>query len=525
MMNIQEMYSKADKLSKEKKYDAALKILDKIKIVAPNYYKAYFLEASIWHKRDNDIKEYYALKKILPLLDFSSPEGKEFAMKVLALIAKNYSVLSLNEKSLQSYRSSIELAGNKKVPFALITNAYFSANISRNFSPDDARAFQDEFKKFYEDIKPYPKKFYEHEKIRVGFISGDFHLHPVMNWSWPLVTRLDKNLFETYCYSNDRTRDKINKYLRTSIHNWRNIYPLTDEAAAKLIRDDEIDILFDLSGHTKGHRIGVSVYHPASVQVVGVGDMFSSGMKCFDYFLSDVYCAGNAEAMSKYFNEKIIKLPHSHICYEPTSSLGAVKDAPCLKKGYVTFGCFNQFHKLNDFILGAWKRILDAVPNSRLILKNKICGIDGGKEFVSKRLKNLGFDLARVEMRPFSEIYLTEYGDVDIALDTFPYTGGVTTCEALFMGVPVVSLYGDRHGTRFGLSILNNIGIGELAVASYDEYVGRAVMLASDWELLAILRKNLRVMMKKSPLMDSAGYIREVGQAFIDVLDIERSRQ
>lgn len=168
------------------------------------------------------------------------------------------------------------------------------------------------------------------------------------------------------------------------------------------------------------------------------------------------------------------------------------------------------------------EKILDAVPNSRILIKDSLYGIDGGKEFVGKRLKRFGFDLKRVELRGFSKKHPLDYNDMDIALDTFPYTGVTTTVEALLMNVPVVSLYGDRHATRCGLSILKNIGLDELAVASYDDYVKRAVMLAGDWELLAILRKNLRTMLKKSPLMDYAGYVREIEHAFIEVLNIAR---
>ena len=169
-----------------------------------------------------------------------------------------------------------------------------------------------------------------------------------------------------------------------------------------------------------------------------------------------------------------------------------------------------------------WKKILDIVPDSRLILKNELLSNNDGKKFVGKRLKSFGIDIERVELRGYSDPWLNEYKDIDIALDTFPYTGGVTTCEALYMGVPVVSLYGDRHGSRFGLSILSNIGLEELAVNSYDKYINRAVMLAGDWELLTLLRKNLRTMMQKSPLMDSDNYIREVEEAFIKILRDER---
>lgn len=516
-MNIQEMYAKAEKLSDAKNYDAALKILEKIKRAAPNYKDAHVLEAGIWNAQKNDVKEYYALKRLLPLLDFSSPKGKNFAMKVFALIGKNCGVLALNEDAFKYCCSALDLDDTQRLPFNAIENAFFLANVSENFSVADLHAFRDKFKKNLTN-QPFQRRFYDHEKIRIGLISGDFHLHPVINWSWSLMTKFDKNLFDIYCYSNDKTKDKVNNYLRMAINNWRDIYDLKDEQAAKLIYDDEIDILFDLSGHTTGNRLAVMAYRPASVQVVGVGDMFSTGFDCVDYFLADVYCAGD----EKFFTEKVITLPHSHICYEPTSTKEPATEPPCIKNGFITFGSFNQFQKITDAILITWQQILYTVPNSRLILKNKIVGMDGGKEFISNRLKKFGFDLARVELRSTTKNYLLEYNDVDIALDTFPYTGGVTTCEALHMGVPVVSLYGARHGTRFGLSILKNIGLGELAVNSYENYVERAVALAGDLELLTILKKNLRTIMKKSPLMNAANYIREIENAFIKVLDDER---
>ena len=345
-------------------------------------------------------------------------------------------------------------------------------------------------------------------------MSADFYNHAAIHWSWTLLTKLDKNLFETYCYFTGKKSDINTEYLRKTVDNWRDIHELTDETAAKLIHDDEIDILFDLSGHTKGNRLRVAVYRPATVQISGIGYMNSTGLDCFDYFLSDIYCAGD----ESYFTEKVIKLPHSHICYSPPVKIELPNFQPCVRNGYVTFGSFNQFRKITDSILITWKKILDAVPNSRLILKNKLFRMKDGRNFASERLKGFGFDVTRVDMRPFSDNWILEYNDVDIALDTFPYTGGVTTCEALYMGVPVISLYGDRHGTRFGLSILSNVGLEELAVDSLDEYINRAVALASDWELLAILRKNIRGMMEKSPLMDSANYIHEVQDAFIKIL-------
>ena len=208
-------------------------------------------------------------------------------------------------------------------------------------------------------------------------------------------------------------------------------------------------------------------------------------------------------------------MTHSHFCYTPLKKMPAPKIAPSISKGYVTFGCFNNFSKVTDSMLTAWKKILDAVPNSKLILKHRIFDTVECRNFVSTRLQNLGIEISRVELRGFSADYLEQYGEIDIALDTFPYNGGITTCEALYMGVPVISLYGDRHGTRFGLSILKNIGLDEFAVPNFEEYIKRAVALANDKNLLQILRKNLRAIMENSPLMNTKEYVQELEEFYI----------
>ncbi|MBQ4404099.1 MAG: hypothetical protein II857_06765 [Selenomonadaceae bacterium] len=516
-MNVEKFQLEALEKYKAKNYTAALKILAKIHRLKPEYKNSYYLEAQIWNELGNTVKEYRALEKALPFLNFSTPAERDFSAEILSHVASLCFDLSLHEKSKEAFSLVVKLDDPPKV--SRLDNALFHVNSQENVSPDYFRTFYDRYKKCLVDIKPYPKKFYAHKKIRVGFLSADFRQHPVINWSWSLLTGLDKNLFDTYLYSNVKNPDVVTEYLRKTAGTWRDIHALTDEVAAKLIRDDEIDILFDLSGHTDHNRLCVAAYRPASVQISGVGYMNSTGLECFDYFLSDIYCAGD----ESFFTEKVIRLPHSHVCYEPSIKFEPANSPPCLKNNFVTFGSFNQFGKVTDSMLSAWKEILDAVPASRLILKHKIFNTNDGKNFVVNKLKKFGFDVARVELRPYTANHLVEYGDVDIALDTFPYTGGVTTCEALYMGVPVVSLYGTRHGTRFGLSFLKNIGLDELAVDSYEKYIERAVGLAGDWELLTILRRNLRTMMRNSPLMDSANYLREIQAAFIKILNDERN--
>ena len=517
-MDFWAIYSAAFKEYRARKFDAALNHVAEVKKLVPELKKIHMLEAWIYFEQGEYLKAFNILIKLLPDFDLNSDYDKDLAAKSLNYLGLVCDLLALTTEALEFFYLASRLYEDKRKNSMAMSNAIYIANAPENFSAADFRKLYDEYKKILADIEPYPKKFYAHEKIRVGFISADFIGHPVMNWAFALITGLDKNLFETYCYSARRGGDFFTKKIREGVEVWRDISGLTDEAAAKLIREDEADILFDLSGHTAGNRLGVAAYRPASVQISGIGYVNSTGLDCFDYFLSDETCAGD----ENFFTEKLIKLPRSHICYTPLRTL-KISDAPCVKNKFVTFGSFNQFCKVSDLILSIWKKILDAVPGSRLILKTKILGKEDGKKFVGERLKNFGFDLTRIDLRGYTANHLRDYADVDIALDTYPYTGGVTTCEALYMGVPVISLYGARHGTRFGLSILKNIGLEELAANSPEEYLKRAVMLADNPELISLLRKNLRGMMKKSALMDSKNYVHDVEAAFIKILRTERN--
>ena len=522
-MDILEQYAAALKLYKEKNFDAALKIIRDVQSAAPHWKKSFLLEAYIWRDRHEYLKEFDVLKNLLPRFDLENHDEKILAADAASLFGSLCRELGFTDKAVESFRMSAEFENDGEKSCAEISNALFAANSSADFSAADFAALYDDYKKYLADIKPYARKFYSHDKIRVGFVSANFEWHVVMAWSWDLLTELDRNFFEVCCYSATLESDSVTEHFKRTADLWRDINGLTDAQIAELIRGDEIDILFDLSGHTAGNRLRVAAYRPASVQISGVGYMNSTGLDCIDYFLSDVYCAGDASAMREYFTEKIIVLPHSHICYNTSIKLDPADKPPCLKNGFVTFGSFNQFGKVTDLILIAWKKILDAVPSSRLLLKHTIFDTVDGRQFVSERLKNFDIDTARVDMRGYTANHAADYADVDIALDTFPYTGGVTTCEALYMGVPVISLYGGRHGTRFGLSILSNVGLDGLAVDNINDYINRAVALAGDWNLLDALRKNLRGMMKNSPLMNATNYVREVGAALIAILDAERN--
>ena len=518
-MNTLEIYSAALDEFNAKNFDAALTLVDELKTVAPAWKKPLLLECYVLRERGEWLKEFVALENLLPQFNLAVTSEKVLAADALSLFGSVCRELGFVDEAVEKFRLSARLEDNAQQSCVEISNALFAANASENFSREDFNALYDEYKSYLSDVKPFAPKTYAHKKIRVGFLSADFHWHAVMAWSWNLLSDLDKNFFATYFYSSVPTPDDVTEHFRATAHAWRDIGDLTDLQAAQVIRDDEIDILVDLSGHTSGNRLRVAAFKPATVQISGVGYMNSTGLDCFDYFLSDVHCAGD----ESYFTEKLIRLPQTHICYN--SQLVKVQPAdkpPCTRKGFVTFGSFNNFAKVTDTILAAWKKILDRVPKSRLVLKHKIFSTEDGRNFVARRLKRFGFNLKRVDMRGYSDNYAHEYADIDVALDTFPYVGGVTTCEALWLGVPVVSLFDDRHGTRFGLSMLTNVGLPELAAATVDEYISRAVMLAGDWELLTLLRRNLRGMMKNSPLMDASAYVGHVEEIFARLVDVRK---
>lgn len=245
--------------------------------------------------------------------------------------------------------------------------------------------------------------------------------------------------------------------------------------------------------------------------------MNTTGLSTVDYFLSDEVCLPTGAASDGGFTEKILHLPHSHLCYAP----GLVREmpaagtvAPCLHNGYVTFGSFNNFAKVTDETLLLWREILEEVKDSRLIIKGKICSIPSGQAIVRERLAKLGICLSRVELLPYSPDYLEAYRGVDIALDTMPYNGGLTTCEALYMGVPVISIRGYSHGSRFGASILTNAGVKELVAENDVGYVRRAVQLGNSPELIGAYHSRLRADLIKSPLMDGRQYMRELEAAY-----------
>jgi predicted O-linked N-acetylglucosamine transferase (SPINDLY family) len=346
-----------------------------------------------------------------------------------------------------------------------------------------------------------------HTRIRVGYLSGDFIQHAVALFLRPVLMHRDRAQFEVFCYSNNAREDGMTRDIRSRVEHWRNIAGQDDAAAARTIRADELDILIDLSGHSARSRILLFNQRCAPVQATWLGYLNTTGLRSADYRLCDRYTdpAGVADALH---TETLIRLPESQWCYLPAFEVPRaalpVRDHP----DRVVFGSFNHVSKLSDHCVDLWCRVLRAVPGSVLRLHAAPPG--RATDAIRRRFEDRGIEPGRIYLFPRSNIdaYFAAIGDVDVALDTFPYSGGTTTCDVLWMEVPLVALAGDRPAARSGVSLLTTLQLPELIAATDDEYVAINVKLAADAHWRRDLRTTLRARMQASPLMDAARFVR-----------------
>lgn len=348
-------------------------------------------------------------------------------------------------------------------------------------------------------------------KLRIGYLSPDFREHAVANFLAPFLRDYSKLDFSVYCYSAGRKDDVTNRFRRFAAA-WRDVNGLSSKEIAQRIYEDKIDILVDFSGHSQGSCLPVLTYRPAPIQVVAIGDINTTGLREADYFLSDYICQPPGEAVHG-FTEHAARVPYCHLCYAPdiVHELPEPAEEPAaIRNGFVTFGSFNNFAKVSRETLLLWRGVLEGVPNARLLIKGKIASIPDGEEEVRVRMREIGIDPGRVVFRPYSPDYLEQYREVDIALDTTPYNGGLTTCEALIMGVPVITRRGTTHGSRYGATILENAGLPELVANCDVDYVRKAVQIANSLPILKRFHSDLRKVVKKSRLMDGNAYIKEI---------------
>jgi predicted O-linked N-acetylglucosamine transferase (SPINDLY family) len=351
-------------------------------------------------------------------------------------------------------------------------------------------------------------------RLRVGFVSPDFRTHSVAYFFEPLLAAIDRGAVESFCYANVMRPDAVTARLASLADHWIPIFGVPDAAVAERVRADGIDILVDLAGHTAGHRLGLFALKPAPVEATWCGYCDTTGLDAIDWRLTDA--VADPEGAERWTAERLMRLPHGFLCYAPDPAAPAVASLPARKAGHVTFGSFNALPKLSPATIRPWAQILIAVPDARLFLKAPQLRDSGARDLLLSRFETLGVAPDRIELAPSiasAREHLALYGRVDIALDPFPYNGTATSCEALWMGVPVIALRGRVHAARVGASLLTQIGLEELIASTPEEYIARAVSLARDLDWLERLRQGLRARLNASPLMDRAGFARDMEAA------------
>jgi predicted O-linked N-acetylglucosamine transferase (SPINDLY family) len=352
--------------------------------------------------------------------------------------------------------------------------------------------------------------------LRVGYLSGDFYRHSVSFFFEPLLKNHDGAKFQTVCYSSVQQPDETTARLKESTSLWRECSELGDGELAERVRGDGIDILVDLAGHTGAKvRLPALLQKPAPLQVSWLGYPNSTGISSIDYRLTDADADPAGEG-DRWYSERLVRLPDGFLCYQPPVDAPEPAPAPLLHNGFVTFGSFNILPKLSASTVALWAELLREVPDARLLLKCHPLGDQRTRERVLRLFARFGVDPRRLTLLPVvpAQEHLALYREIDLALDPFPYNGTTTTCEALWMGVPVLTLTGDSHAGRVGTSLLKRVGLPELVARDTGEYLAIARSLAADRDRLSRYRGELRQMMAASPLCDGELFARNVEAAY-----------
>jgi protein O-GlcNAc transferase len=346
------------------------------------------------------------------------------------------------------------------------------------------------------------------ERLRVGIVSGNLHYHPVGFFLESMLAQIDSKRIELFAYPTDTHVDALTLRIQPYFAAWKPIYDLSDALAAQLIHADGIHVLLDLSGHCEQNRLPLFAWKPAPVQASWLDYFATTGVTEMDYLLADE--VGVPESQRGNFSETIWYLPDTRLCFTPPTTDLPVAALPALKNGHLTFGCFQNLAKINDAVLNTWGTILTALPTAKLRWQCKQLGDPAIATHLTQRLQQHGISPARISLHATAsrEKYLAAHAEVDVILDTFPYPGGTTTCEALWMGVPTLTLAGDSLLARQGASLLTAAGLEEWVAYRVTDYIDQAVTLTRDLDQLSVLRDGLREQVNLSPLFDAKRFAR-----------------
>ena len=350
--------------------------------------------------------------------------------------------------------------------------------------------------------------------LRIGFVSPDFGRHPVGYFSIRAFENFDNQAVESYCYLDRHHFDQMTERFRKAATVCRHVGGLSDSELAECIRADQLDILVDLAGHTSNNRMLTFARKPAPIQMTWLGHEGTTGLRTIDYLIADQYTV--PVQFEKFYTERVLRLTKGYICYDPPESAPDISELPALSTGLIRFASFNNLAKINAKVIATWADILRCVPNSRLVLKYRGLGEASMREYLTSQFAAQGIDASRLELLPPSSYaeYLATYHQVDIALDPFPFGGGITTCDALWMGLPVVTVCEATFASRHSMSHIMCAGMEETVARDLDDYIRIAVELANDLPRLSQLRRTMRERIARGSLCDGQAFARDLEDLF-----------
>ncbi|MFA6012760.1 MAG: tetratricopeptide repeat protein [Desulfobacteraceae bacterium] len=425
------------------------------------------------------------------------------------------------ETSIWAYREALKInIGSHDAYSNLLYTLHFSDNVTPEQIFDEHRVWAKSFAETYYPTKPvYANNTDKVRRLRIGYVSPDFRTHSVAFFFENVISYHDRNQVEVFCYSSTEKPDDLTRHFKELADGWRDISCLSDDEAASMIKKDQIDILVDLAGHTRGSRILIFARKPAPVQVTWLGYPDTTGLDTMDYRLTDAIAdpPGLTDHLS---TEKLVRLDGGFLCYRPSGESYPISPSPFIAAGAVTFGSFNNNSKISESVISVWAQIMKKTPGSRLKLKSRSFADFGTRRYILERFDHYGIPAERIWFEGYKvsmKEHFLLYGTVDIALDTFPYNGTTTTCEALWMGVPVIVLKGTTHASRVGSSLLHQVGLDDFVASSEEEYIEKAVALSKDTNLLTGLRLIMRERLSGSNLFNSIVFSSKIEAAFRDM--------
>ena len=493
-----------------KRFDAALRSYDKAISIKSDYAEAFNNRGDTLH----ELKMFgEAIQSFDKAISIKSDYAEAFNNR-----ARVFEELKCYDESLESYDRALS---HKPNAFFIQSNRLFLFNffddMSATFRLEEAKKFGDSVARKVNRKFEFCRTGFSSKKLRLGFVSADFRIHPVGFFLDSVLSQLDQTKIDLIAYTNNYYEDEMTIRFKSFFGSYNSIVGKTDEEAANLIHDHRIDILIDLSGHTAFNRLPVFAYKPAPIQVSWLGYCGSTGVQEIDYILGDPYVTPQDE--EPHFCEKIKRLPETYFCFSEPKDDVEVNSLPALINGYVTFGCFNNFSKVNETVIEVWAKILLSVNESRLLLK---AGQFKNSDVISTAVSlfnALGVSSDRLSFEGPTNRgeYFKSYNKVDIALDPFPYPGGTTSLEALWMGVPVLTKKGNHFISHNGETIAHNSGQKDWIAQDDADYIDKAVRFSTDLQGLAKLRSGLRAQVLASPLFDAKRFAGNFENAMFDI--------